>query len=77
MALTVVGINHRGASLDVRERIAYRSSEVADALERLRTESGAREAALLSTCNRTEIYLVESEQDAAPVVWSELSSRHP
>jgi len=75
MALTVVGINHRGAPLDVRERIAYRSSEVTDALERLRAESGAREAVLLSTCNRTEIYLADAEQDAAPVVWSELSSR--
>jgi glutamyl-tRNA reductase len=75
MAVIVVGINHRGASLDIRERIAYRASEIADALDALLEESRGREAVLISTCNRTEIYLVEDEADAAPVVWSELSRR--
>ena len=75
MALTVVGINHRGASLDIRERIAYRTSEVAPALEALIAASGAREVVLLSTCNRTEFYLVEDETDAVSAVWSALSSR--
>ena len=75
MALTVVGVNHRGASLDVRERLAYRTSEVEDALRQLRWDVEAREIVLLSTCNRTEIYLVESDVAAAPVVWRELSAR--
>ena len=75
MALTVVGINHRGASLDVRERIAFRASEAAPMLEALRDASGVREAVMLSTCNRTEIYAVEQDQDVAPHVWSILSSR--
>lgn len=75
MALTVVGINHRGAALDVRERIAYRPSDVADALAALREATGVREAVVLSTCNRTELYLVEDEQDAAPAVWAALSGR--
>ena len=35
MALTVVGINHRGAPLEIRERVAYRPSEVATALDAL------------------------------------------
>ncbi len=75
MALTVVGINHRGASLDIRERVAYRSTEIAPALEALRAASGAREVVILSTCNRTEVYLVEDETDAVPAVWAELSAR--
>jgi len=75
MAVIVVGINHRGASLDIRERIAYRSSEVADALTALREESSAREAVLLSTCNRTELYFVDGDADVAPVAWAALSSR--
>lgn len=75
MALTVVGINHRGASLDVRERIAFRSSEAGTMLDALRETSGAREAVLLSTCNRTEVYAVENEQDIAPHVWAVLSAR--
>jgi glutamyl-tRNA reductase len=75
MALIVVGINHRGAPLDIRERIAYRSSEVADALTALRDASSAREAVLLSTCNRTELYFVEGEADVAPAAWAALSER--
>ena len=75
MALTVVGINHRGASLDIRERLAYRSSEVAAALTELTESTEARESVLLSTCNRTEVYIVESDADAVPYVWSALSER--
>jgi glutamyl-tRNA reductase len=74
MALTVVGINHRGASLDVRERIAYRPSEVGEVLASMR-ERGAREAVVLSTCNRTEFYVVEDGADVVPAVWSALSAR--
>ena len=75
MALTVVGINHRGASLEIRERIAYRPSEVRDALASIREQSGTREAVVLSTCNRTELYFVEGESDAVPAVWATLSAR--
>lgn len=75
MALTVVGINHRGASLEIRERIAYRPSEVREALAAIREQSGTREAVVLSTCNRTELYLVEGESDAVPAVWAALSAR--
>ncbi len=75
MALTLVGINHRGATLDVRERIAYRAAEVSDALDTLRAESGGREAVLISTCNRTEFYVVETDTDATPVLWRALSDR--
>jgi glutamyl-tRNA reductase len=70
MALIVVGLSHHGAPLDVRERLAYRTSEVHGLLDRVRTMTDVREAVLLSTCNRTELYLVEGEQDAASAVWS-------
>ena len=75
MALIVAGISHRGAPLAVREQIAYRESELVPTLHDIRAAAGAREAVLLSTCNRTEFYLVEGEHDAAPVVWDELSAR--
>ena len=70
MAVIVVGLSHHGAPLDVRERLAYRTSEVHGLLDRVRALTDVREAVLLSTCNRTELYVVEGEQDAAPTVWS-------
>jgi glutamyl-tRNA reductase len=75
MALTVVGVNHRGASLDVREQLAYRANEAVPVLELLRDAAAAREAVLISTCNRTEVYVVEGEQDAAPEIWAAFSAR--
>ncbi|MBX6333264.1 MAG: glutamyl-tRNA reductase, partial [Gemmatimonadaceae bacterium] len=61
MALIVAGINYRTAPIEVRERVAVAPHEVGDALAELRHRSGAREMVLLSTCNRTEVYLVEGE----------------
>lgn len=75
MALTLVGLNHRGAPVEIRERVAYQASDILAALDAMRDSSGAGEAVLLSTCNRTEVYLVESDRDAAPVVWRALSQR--
>ena len=60
MAVIVVGVSHHGAPLEVRERLTYRSNELRPVLDRIRAASGAREAVLLSTCNRTELYVIES-----------------
>ncbi len=76
MALIVVGVNHRGASLDVRERLAYRAERGrAPRSTRCRERCGAREAVLLSTCNRTEIYSSRASATSAPDVWAALSER--
>lgn len=64
MALIAVGANHRTAPIEVRERFAFAHSEVGPALAALRLASGAREATLLSTCNRTEFYFVEGDRAA-------------
>ena len=66
MALTVVGVNHRGASLDIRERLCVPLQRGRSRRSTaLREASAAREAVLLSTCNRTEVYLVEEERGRA------------
>jgi len=75
MALTVIGVNHRGASLDVRERLAYRANEIKSALTAIAEQCDAREAVLLSTCNRTELYLVEGDEDSTAVAWGAFSNR--
>ena len=75
MSLTVVGLNHRTAALDVRERLTFRASDMGAVLDRVRSAAGAPESVMLSTCNRTEVYVVEGEQDAAPAVWEVLGGR--
>src|SRR5688500_11652118 len=75
MALTLVGVSHATADIDVRERLAHAPHEIASTLAAVRHRTGAREGILLSTCNRTEIYLVEGDRDAADGAWMELSRR--
>lgn len=57
MRTIVIGCNHRTASLEVRERLAFDRAACAEALRQLRQTWPCCEGALLSTCNRTELYL--------------------
>jgi glutamyl-tRNA reductase len=74
MRITVLGVNHRTAPLEVRERFAHAPPEVPASLERV-LAAGARGGVLLSTCNRTEFYLAESDDTAPDAVWALLSER--
>ena len=75
MAVIVLGVSHHGAPLDVRERLAFRAADVVPALHRLRERAGTREGVLLSTCNRTELYVVDGGGDAVAEGWALLSER--
>lgn len=75
MGLTLVGASHRTAPIEVRERMAIGAEETTAVLARLRAASGAGEALVISTCNRTEFYLVDGPDDPAPAVWGLLSER--
>ena len=75
MALIVAGVSHHTAPIEVRERFAHSTSETVGSAAALRATAGARETVLLSTCNRTEFYLVEGDTDAASAVWAHLSAR--
>ncbi len=56
MSLIAFGLNHKTAPVDVRERIAFAPDRLSSALSELLSGCGAKEAAIVSTCNRTEIY---------------------
>ncbi len=58
MPLQILGLNHNTAPVEIREQVAYAGDEVARALQRLVALDGVDEALLLSTCNRTEFYLI-------------------
>jgi len=68
MQLFAFGVNHRTAPLEVRERVAFASEQLAEALRDLVVHKPVREAAILSTCNRTEIYC-NAQEPATAVQW--------
>jgi len=56
MSLVALGINHKTASVSLREQIAFSPDQMVAALQQLKSLSGASEAVVVSTCNRTELY---------------------
>ena len=56
MHLFNFGINHRTAPVNIREQTAFAPDKLVTALADITDAGGAREATILSTCNRTEIY---------------------
>ena len=67
MALLAYGVSFRTAPIDMRERIAFATRELPGALSRLRDIPSLSEAAVLSTCNRTEIYCALDAPNHGPV----------
>ena len=62
MTILAYGINHKTADISLRERIAFSASEIQSALTRLiDSEKKIKEAAILSTCNRTEVYCATTQ----------------
>ncbi|HET7573714.1 MAG TPA: glutamyl-tRNA reductase [Solirubrobacterales bacterium] len=59
--LLALGVSHKTAPLDLRERLALTEGRAAGALRELTDVAGIHEAAAISTCNRTELYLVVSD----------------
>lgn len=64
MQLVALGLNHHTAPLAIREQLAFPAEQLADALRDLTDSRAAHEAAILSTCNRTEIYAGAENIDA-------------
>src|SRR5688572_13369080 len=60
MSLLVLGINHNTATVAVREKVAFAPEAMQDALQQACARAGIAEIAILSTCNRTELYYVPS-----------------
>ena len=58
MSLVVVGINHRTAPVEVRERVVFEPARIPEALQQLRNLPDVHETVIVSTCNRTELYCV-------------------
>ena len=57
MQLIVLGLNHRTAPVEVREKFSLSSADITAGLENLQDYEPLQEAVMLSTCNRSELYV--------------------
>lgn len=70
MTIVALGINHKTASVELRERVAFSPEQMSHALEQLKQTSGVKEAIVVSTCNRTELYCsLENNQPQVLLDW--------
>ena len=61
MHLFLLGVSHKTAPVDLREKLDFSSRDVGAAVEALAAKSSATESVVLSTCNRSEIYVVSGD----------------
>jgi glutamyl-tRNA reductase len=59
MSIVALGINHKTAPVAIREKISFNPDNLSSALQELIHSVDCKEAAILSTCNRTELYIVQ------------------
>src|ERR1700693_4060789 len=78
MEIVLIGLNHRTASVDMRERVAFTPEQAREAAEQLRSRGILEESLVLSTCNRSELYGVPREDatDSAGAVELFVASFH-
>jgi glutamyl-tRNA reductase len=65
MELIVIGLNHRTASIEIRERLAFPDDRIEMALHQVQSLPSLKENMILSTCNRVEIYAAARETEKA------------
>jgi len=78
MEIVLVGLNHRTAPVELRERVSFTAEQARRASEELRAKGILEETLVLSTCNRSEVYGVppEASRECAPGLSTFLSEFH-
>ncbi|GGW75981.1 glutamyl-tRNA reductase [Alteromonas halophila] len=75
MTLLALGINHKTAPVALREKVAFTPDSLVQALSSLKSLEGVSESVIVSTCNRTELY-INAEYDCAGELLRWLSAFH-
>ncbi|BAJ03354.1 glutamyl-tRNA reductase [Shewanella violacea] len=70
MTLVAIGINHKTATVDLREKVAFSPDKIHDAMKSLASRTKTGEAVIISTCNRTELYTNNADESEV-VRWLE------
>ena len=65
MSIVLVGLNHKTAPVEVRERLAFTDEACADSLRALVDGEVVREGLIVSTCNRVEVLAAAAGQNGA------------
>lgn len=68
MALLAVGLNHKTAPVQIRERVAFAPDQLPETLRNLAAQANISEAAILSTCNRTEMLCCVDVADSTIII---------
>jgi glutamyl-tRNA reductase len=77
MKVFVVGLNHKIADVEVREKLAFQGDKLEEGLIRFRELPGIEEAMIISTCNRVELYAnIQDTPQATESIKSFLSAFH-
>jgi glutamyl-tRNA reductase len=63
MDILVIGLNHKTAAVEIREKVAFDGPKLDEAVTRLKEIPDVKENIVLSTCNRVEIYAGVSDRD--------------
>lgn len=74
MRILTFGVNYKTAAVDLRERIAINVDDHSEALVRAKHELGLEGVAMMSTCNRTEMYLTLRTDDTPERVWERVTA---
>jgi glutamyl-tRNA reductase len=67
VTLFAFGINHKTAPVEIREKVAFAPEKLTEALQQLTHTADIHEAAIVSTCNRTELYVGVDSDDSKPI----------
>jgi len=76
MELIVIGLNHKTAPIEIREKLAFQEAEIEKALCQVKSLPSLKENMILSTCNRVEIYAVAREPEKAILDLKNFLSRY-
>ena len=69
MAINVLGVNHKSAPINVREKLVFDKDSIPRALTEIKKIEGVNEVVLISTCNRTEIYTENNSDNTKIIKW--------
>jgi glutamyl-tRNA reductase len=74
--IAILSVNHQLAPVSVREKVAFSPNELSTALKQLNKVKGIEACAILSTCNRSEIYAIVDNDNAKEILSDYLAKIH-